>query len=150
VRGGHSEEFCRTCRIDAPIDLALGAAGGSGRRADQSPFAAWQQKQAYGNLDRQIGMFYTMSIDIQVLLGLILWFGERRFATITGAAAAAGQSLFFGIEHPVLMLLALGLAHVGYSRSRKGVGGNPHRTAALFYLGSLIIIAAIPWDRLAR
>jgi hypothetical protein len=48
------------------------------------------------------------------------------------------------------MLLALGLARVGYSRSRKGVGGNPHRTAALFYLGSLIIIAAIPWDRLAR
>jgi hypothetical protein len=114
-------------------------------------FAAWQKQQAYGNLDRRLDMFYTMGIDIQVLLGLTLWFGERRFATIIGAAAATGQSPFFSIEHPALMLLALGLAHVGYSRSRKGVGGNPHRTAALFCLGSLIIIiTAIPWDRLTR
>jgi len=61
-----------------------------------------------------------------------------------------GKASYSAFEHPVLMLLALGLARVGYSRSRKGVGGNPHRTAALLYLGSLIIIAAIPWDRLAR
>ena len=116
---------------------------------------AWQQRQAFVNLDRQLGMLYTMNLDIQVLLGLILWFSQRRLAAVTGAAAASGQSLFFGIEHPALMLLALGLAHVGggqaASRSRKGVGGDPQRTAALFYLGSLIIIiAAIPWDRLAR
>jgi len=114
-------------------------------------FSGWLGKRPYDSLDRRLGMFYTIAIDIQVLLGLILWFGERRFATITGAGTAGGQSLFFGIEHPLLMLLALGLAHMGYSRSRKAVGGNPQRTAALFYLGSLIvIIAAIPWNRLAR
>ncbi len=112
---------------------------------------AWQRQRVYGNLDRQLGMLYTTSLDIQVLLGLILWAGERYFAVIAGGPAATGQNLFFGIEHPALMLLALGLAHVGYSQSHKGVGINPHRTATLFYLGSLIIIiAAIPWDRLAR
>jgi hypothetical protein len=114
-------------------------------------FGGWLRKSPYDNLDRRLGLFYTTAIDIQVLLGLILWFGEQRFATIASAGAAGGDALFFGIIHPVLMLVALGLVHVGNVRSRRGVGGNPRRTAALFYLGSLVmIIAAIPWSRLAR
>jgi hypothetical protein len=132
-------------------------------------FIGWQQQQPYTPLDRRFGMMYTMAVDIQVLIGLILWITEQRFLVFAGSMANA-QMRFYGVEHPAIMLAALALAHIGYSRSRRGVTGEPelrtapqvgggarvlvgsqHRTAALFYLASFILIlAAIPWDRLGR
>jgi hypothetical protein len=114
-------------------------------------FVGWLGRRPYTPLDRRLGMLYTMVIDIQVLIGLILWIGERRFSVFAGGMGDPTLR-FYGLEHPLIMLAALALAHVGYSRSRKGSGDVPqHRTAALFYLASLILIlAAIPWDRLVR
>jgi hypothetical protein len=104
----------------------------------------WLGKKPWGKLDDQLGMLYTMAVDIQFLLGLILWFvGPFK---ITNAAALMSSPLgrFYIIEHPLLMLVALALAHIGRSRSRKAEPDvQKHKTAFIFYLLSFLFIVLI-------
>lgn len=104
----------------------------------------WQGKQPWTKLDDQLGMIFTITVDIQFLIGLILWFvGPFR---ITNAAALMSSPLarFYVIEHPLIMLVALALAHVGRSRSRRAVDPvQKHRAAFIFYLLSFLFIVLI-------
>ena len=62
------------------------------------------QKGKWSKLDRQLGMFTTIAVDIQVLFGLIIWFMGSWWqvpASVPGA------------EHPVTMLIALTVMHIG-------------------------------------
>lgn len=77
------------------------------------------------------GLFYTIAIAIQVLLGLIVWVG--------GAYWAA--NVFLAFIHPITMLLALGVAHMGRGRERKAGAG-----AGLwaYVLSLLLLLLGIP------
>jgi hypothetical protein len=110
----------------------------------------WFGRQPWARLDDQLGMFFTIAIDIQVLIGLILYIIERRWTM---------PDPFFAYIHPLVMIIALILAHIGRSRVRK-LGANTgnsasleidvarHRTSAIFYaISFLLIVAAIPWSR---
>lgn len=104
----------------------------------------WLGKQPWTQLDDRLGMFFTLAVDIQFLLGIILWFvGPWR---ITNAGALMGNSLgrFMVIEHPLFLLIALALAHIGRSRSRKAATDvGKHKTAFIFYLLSFLFIVLI-------
>jgi hypothetical protein len=106
--------------------------------------AGWLGKQAWTLLDERLGMFFTISVDIQILLGLILWFvGPWRLAN-AGALMSNPLGRFMVIEHPLFLLIAAVLAHVGRSRSRKAkTDAARHRTAFIFYLLSFLFIVAI-------
>lgn len=85
---------------------------------------------------------FPVVLDIQVLLGLILWIG----------GSAWQDNLFIAVIHPLGMLLALGIAHMGGSRDKKAVArGTPRTATALLYLASLaVVVATIPvysWTR---
>jgi len=78
------------------------------------------------------GLWYTVSIDIQVLVGLILWLSQ-------GAWAA---NPFIAFIHPLMMLAGVAVAHNARSRSKKGAS-----TAAVInlYVGSLaLLLLAMP------
>jgi ribose/xylose/arabinose/galactoside ABC-type transport system permease subunit len=113
-------------------------------------FGAWRgwlvKRLSFSPFADRMGMFYGITVDVQVLLGAVLWIVEQRWL----ALAAAGTARFFSLEHPVVMVLALGLAHAGRSQSRKGDDAvRRYRSAAIFYsLSFLFILAAIPWSRL--
>ena len=104
----------------------------------------WQGKQPWTDLDDRLGMIFTVTVDIQFLLGLILWFvGPFR---ITEAGALMGNTLarFMVIEHPLFLTIALALAHIGRSRSRKaGSDTGKHKVAFIFYLLSFLFIVLI-------
>jgi hypothetical protein len=106
--------------------------------------AGWQGKQRWTKLDDQLGMFFTIAVDIQFLLGIILWFaGPFR---ITNAGALMGDTFgrFMVIEHPLFLLIALALAHIGRSRSRKAAeDAQKHKAAFIFYLLSFLFIVLI-------
>jgi hypothetical protein len=100
----------------------------------------WLSQGPWSSLDDRLGMFYTVALDIQVLLGVILYILAQRWRL---------PDPFFAFIHPIVMIIALTLAHIGRGRSRKAETPQAkHQAAATFYLISFfLIVAAIPWQR---
>jgi uncharacterized membrane protein YqhA len=109
----------------------------------------WLGQRPFEHLENQLGMIFITVLDVQVLLGLINWIGQG-WAALIPQAMNNSALRFFAIEHPLMMLLALVVAHVGRVLSRRGETSlSQHRAAAIFYtLSLLLIISAIPWSRL--
>ena len=104
----------------------------------------WLGKRPFTKLDDQLGMAFTMIVDIQVLLGLIIWlFGPLGLQTLSQSMGNAALR-FIVLEHPILMLIALAFAHLGRARSKKASDDAvKHRTSFVFYLFSMVFIALI-------
>ena len=102
--------------------------------------------------DRSIRLS-LIALDVQFLLGLLLYFWLSPFTTqamsdISGAMKSSGLR-FFLVEHAFGMLLGLALAHIGAVRVRKAPPERRHRLASIYFvLALLAILASIPWPGL--
>lgn len=104
----------------------------------------WLGKQPFGKLDDRLGLVFTIVVDIQVLLGLIVWLFARPGLRDLAQAMSNSTLRFIVLEHPILMLIALVFAHMGRSRSKKATAdATKHRVSLIFYLLSLVFIALI-------
>jgi hypothetical protein len=108
--------------------------------------------KSYGDSDAKAGLFLTISADIQLLIGIALYFfGGVGFKNIqaNGMAFVMKDAFarFFAVEHILMMLIAIALFHVGKSKSRSAVADTTkHKMAFWYYLiGLIIILASIPW-----
>ncbi|MBE2221072.1 MAG: hypothetical protein IAF02_06000 [Anaerolineae bacterium] len=115
-------------------------------------FIGWSGKKEWKGLDDKLGLGFTISLDVQVLLGLILYVISpltRAGFSDMGAAMANSDIRFFLVEHVMMMIVALVLAHIGRSRAKKAdTDVSKHKNAAIFYtIAMLLILAAIPWTR---
>ncbi len=118
-------------------------------------FIGWFGKKEWTARDKMLGTYYTMFLDIQLLLGLILYFFYSPFAFSAllnqGMSYVMGQSeyRFFAVEHLFFMILALVFAHLGSILSKKAPEAvGKFKRAAIFYgLSLLFILIAIPWWR---
>ena len=117
-------------------------------------FAGWSGKKEWRSLDNKLGLGFTISLDIQLLLGLLLYIVfsptiKTAFSDM-GAAMANSDIRFFLVEHFLMMVVALILAHIGRSRAKKAdTDIAKHKNAAVFYtIAMLLILAAIPWNRI--
>ena len=115
-------------------------------------YSGWMRGRPWSGLDRQAGLIFSIVLDIQVLLGLILAFVSPLVQNVlvgVGAAMQAPHLRFFLIEHIPLMLLALILVHFGSNRARNARDDQTkHRRAAVMYtLGKMATVVAIPWWR---
>ncbi|MGB9799283.1 MAG: hypothetical protein ACPLUL_04200 [Thermanaerothrix sp.] len=105
--------------------------------------------------DGRAGMLFTLAFDLQILLGLILYLTRGWGSVLIGDLGAAMREAalrFFAVEHIFLMLIALGIAHMARTLSKKApTDAQKHRRAALgFGLALLLTLAAIPWPFLAQ
>jgi hypothetical protein len=109
------------------------------------------QKRGWGAGDDRAGLFFTIALDLQLLLGLVLYFllSPLTRAAMGDFGAAMGDSLlrFWAVEHVFGMLVGIALAHRGRARARTiQDAAKKHRVAALFYALALIaVLASIPW-----
>lgn len=92
-------------------------------------------------------------VDVQLVLGVLLYLGwspiARAFLTDPGHLVHDHVIRFFGLEHPVMMLVAIVLLHVGRARSKKMEGPRRQRVVALFGAVALLaIVTSIPWPGL--
>lgn len=57
-------------------------------------------------------------------------------------------SRFWAVEHMMMMIIAVALAHIGSGRIRKGADDQAkHRAAAIFFtIAFVVIMASIPWS----
>ena len=83
-------------------------------------------------MSRKLMMVYTILLDVNVLLGLIL---------IIGRATAIGQVLPIWIEHATTNIIAVVIAHIFAARSKKMA--EPKRAAKWRLAGVVISILLI-------
>ena len=110
----------------------------------------WLGKREWTPLADRLGMIFTISLDVQVLLGIVLYFfGPTMRAVFPdfGAAMQTAGLRFFAVEHVALMLVAVVIAHIGRARARRAEDSQTkyRRTALFFGAAVLIILVAIPW-----
>lgn len=103
-------------------------------------------------LGRATGVLFISVMDLQFLLGLLLCFLSpwvAQFWSSPLSAMKVKEARFFGMEHLVIMIAALALAHVGAARSKRaGDDAKSYRTALVWFaLSLLLMLAGIPWWR---
>lgn len=91
-----------------------------------------------------------ISCDIQLLIGLILYFTGMWFENIktnTSAVMKDPAERFFAMEHALMMIIAWLLVHVGRSMvKRADTDAQKHkRTLIWFGIALLLILVMIPW-----
>ena len=112
----------------------------------------WLRNRTWRPRDVAFGQAWIGAIDLQVSLGLLLYF------TASPLAAVARQDLrsawsdewlrFFGIVHPLSMLVAATVAHASWIWTRRAEEGanERFRRLGLGVLGAVVLVAlAIPW-----
>lgn len=113
-------------------------------------FSGWVGRRSWTQADDRAGILFTSMLDLQVLVGLILYFFLSPITTSllngTGSISSPGVR-FFGVEHILMMLVGVVVAHVGRSISKKAPASNVKfsRAAILYSLAVVIILLAIPW-----
>jgi len=101
--------------------------------------------------DELWGLLLTISVDLQFLVGLVLYLflspitrlGLRNFA----AAMQINVARFFTVEHVIGMIVGIALVHVARIKIRKTADPDrKHRLAmVLFGIALIVMIISIPW-----
>lgn len=71
----------------------------------------WLRQGEWSGLDNRLGLITTIVIDIQLLLGIVVWIMQQQWMGFNALAAW---------EHPVTMILTAAVAHVTSSRVKIG------------------------------
>ena len=105
----------------------------------------------YIRTDNRLGLLLTISADLMLVVGLILWYyspvGLNAIRNNNGISGMDQSTRFFALEHFAGMLIAIILMHIGKAQGRKAISDKAkHRRTMIFYLiALLIVIASIPW-----
>lgn len=97
------------------------------------------------------GTVFVASLHVQLILGFILYGAfsglAQQFRAMGGAAMKDAVLRFWGMEHLVMMLIAVVLATIGSARARRApTDAAKNRTARLFFAIALVVLlAGIPW-----
>lgn len=120
-----------------------------GLAAILTAWIGWLGKRKFEKRDRMLGMFFGVSLDIQLLLGLILYFTSPAFGLASLKNMSSQETRFFGLEHIAFMVVAVISAHVGSILVRRAVTdlGKFRRAALWFTVTMIIILLGIPWWR---
>ena len=106
-------------------------------------------KRNYTANDNRSNLFFMISCDIQLLLGLILYFSNSWFDRLKdlGNNMKDPYNRFFTMEHMSMMIIAWILVHVGRaSVKRATTDAAKHKRMLIFFgIAILLILAAIPW-----
>ena len=118
-------------------------------------FVGWRGNKPWAQLDDRLGLGFTSTMDLNLLLGLLLYFVLSPITTgaLRDMGAAMGNSVtrYFAVEHILLMIIAVVVAHIGRARSKKAASdAGKHKQAAIFFTVSLVLVLlAIPWPFLS-
>ncbi len=108
-------------------------------------------KKEFTETDRKALSFFSIGMDIQLLLGLLLYFVLSPITRVAfnnfGAAMGDSNLRFFAVEHTTVMLIAVILAHVAVIMTKRAAdSAAKFRRAALWEtLSVLALLFAIPW-----
>jgi hypothetical protein len=108
-------------------------------------------KRPWNAADERGAKLFTITLDIQLLLGLLMYFAlspiTREAMRDFGAAMKIPGMRFYAAEHVFGMLVAIALAHRGLARVRSIQDPvRKHRVAAVFFILALLaLLVSTPW-----
>ncbi|MBL7967988.1 MAG: hypothetical protein JNK09_13390 [Prolixibacteraceae bacterium] len=114
----------------------------------------WMGNQPWKKTDNLMGIIFTSLMDLQLLVGLVLYFFLSPITEFAlndfGAAMKDTELRFYAVEHFLMMLIAVILVHIGRAKSKKAAtDAGKFKIATLFYgLALVVMLVAIPWSRL--
>jgi len=114
----------------------------------------WLGKQPWKKIDNILGIVFTSLMDLQLLIGLSLYFFLSPVTKMAmsdfGAAMKDDTLRFYAVEHISIMVIAVALVHVGRAKSKKAkMDVDKFRIASIFFLAALVLIlAGIPWSKI--
>lgn len=115
-------------------------------------FSGMSSKKAFSASDKKPSLFFMISMDVQLLLGLVLYFtGTWGIKNIQNNGMAevmkdtAGR--FFAIEHTIGMVLAIVFAHIAYAFAKKPMNDTAKFKKIFIFsiLALVVMLASIPW-----
>ncbi len=104
----------------------------------------------YGAIDFRLGLFTLITMHIQLILGIILWFTKGYFDEMSvGEVMKSDAVRKLAVEHPTLMIIAVALVTIGYSKHKKKLVSKPKfKLLAIFYSIALAaVLYMIPWNQ---
>jgi hypothetical protein len=126
----------------------------SGFVAVLSAAARLSAKQAWAPTGPKTGRFFSIALDVQILLGAALYLLLSPLSTVVLCSTGArlppkSDAHFFGSIHPAIMVGAFIAVHISSTIVRRARSDAGHqRRAVIFYgLTLLIVLAGIPWWR---
>lgn len=99
---------------------------------------------------------FMLAIDLQVLLGLVLYFGLSPFMVEAmsdmGAAMRNPAQRFWAVEHAGGMFAAMILVRIGrvLAANATSMSASRNRRLTCFALATAAMLASIPWPGLAN
>lgn len=97
---------------------------------------------------RKLLSYFAISVDIQLLFGLVLYFispvGAMGLSNMGNSATR-----FYALEHPTIMLLGLVFAHLASALPKRAAGDKSKyaRATLMVAIALLLIIGGVPWER---
>lgn len=108
------------------------------------------QKKQFTDKDLRIGLFALIVSHIQLLIGLAWYFMSPWYKALKangGEVMADKGSRLLAVEHPIMMILAIVLITIGWSKHKKKTEDvAKFKTFVIFYgIGLVLILSRIPW-----
>ena len=102
--------------------------------------------RSFNGSSRRWALIALVTTHIQFLMGLALYFISP-YVQFGASVMKTANLRFFTVEHSVMMIIAIVLITLGFSRGkRKDTDKAKHKTVFWMYLiGLLIILISIPW-----
>ncbi|MBE7629390.1 hypothetical protein [Tenacibaculum piscium] len=104
------------------------------------------QKKEFTHKEFRLGLFSLITTHIQLLLGFVVYFMGGFQGGLSQMKDAPVRLL--ALEHPLMMIIAIVLITVGWSKHKKQVKSeDKFKTFAIFYgIALLLILSRIPWS----
>jgi hypothetical protein len=116
-------------------------------------WSGWMRRAAWTNGHARATRLFVGALDLQFLVGLVLYLFfsplTRQAFRDLGAAMRDAPVRYFVVEHVVIMLAAIVVAHIGAARvNRAGSDAAKFQQAAL-WLGVALaaVLGFVPWAR---
>lgn len=104
-------------------------------------------KRDFKDKDLRLSLFALIVTHIQLLIGLGWYFMSPMYKSMKEAGINSGNRLL-AVEHPIVMILAIVLITMGWSKhKKKDTDTSKFKTIAIFYgLALVLILSRIPWS----
>lgn len=111
-----------------------------------SVVAALLSGSTFKNSYRKIARITLITVHIQLVLGLILYFtSPYGFSNLSGESMKDSFTRLLAVEHPFTNIIAIILITIGHAQSKRQDDGS--RKILIFYgIGLLLLLSRIPWS----